>query len=289
MSNGGREDDMRIGALASWFGSNRMLGPKVGEALRGCNWVGVVFAGGFAEVPHIKASTLVCNDKHKAIMNMAHVCADERLGPKLYRKLRRMEFSQERLDDARDVCGLWEKGLAVSDDARLSWAEAYFIACWMNRSAKAGTDTEFDGGLPIRWSGGGGDSALRFHNAVLGLPAWRRTLRRCSFYCEDFREFLLKCKDVEGNGIYADPPFFDVGSQYRHKFRDEDHVALYRALCRFSKAKVVIRYYDHPMMRELYGATPALWRFNPLEGGRTQANKTAPEVLITNFPMEKAA
>lgn len=283
-------DDMRITALASWYGSNRMLGAYVGKALAGCSWVGIPFAGGMAEVPHIKASTLVVNDLHRHVINLASVCADERLGPKLYRRLRRCEFSESCLQNAREFClGVEEQTAIVSgDDARLwemfisEWAFAYFVACWMNRSAKAGTDDEFKGKLPVRWSASGGDSALRFHNAVLGIPAWRRTLRRCNFTCMDFREFLDKCKDEATSGIYCDPPFFDAGDEYKHKFTQRDHQDLHDRLAGFQKARVVIRYYDHPKAQKLY-PQQGLWHWTRLPGGRTQANNDAPEVLITNW------
>lgn len=43
-----------ITALAPWFGSNRMLARYVGEELAGCQWVGVPFAGGMAEIFQIE-------------------------------------------------------------------------------------------------------------------------------------------------------------------------------------------------------------------------------------------
>jgi len=33
-----------------------MLGAHVGKALQGCSWVGIPFAGGLCEVPHIDAT-----------------------------------------------------------------------------------------------------------------------------------------------------------------------------------------------------------------------------------------
>jgi DNA adenine methylase len=42
----------------------------------------------------------------------------------------------------------------------------------------------------------------------------------------------------------------------------------------------VIRYYDHPLVRELYPERE--WAWHHPEGGRTQANKAAPEVLLVN-------
>lgn len=66
-----------ISCLAPWFGSNRMLAHEVGRALSGCEWVGIPFAGGMAELPQIRARTIVANDLHKHIINLAEVVADE--------------------------------------------------------------------------------------------------------------------------------------------------------------------------------------------------------------------
>lgn len=49
-------------ALAQWFGSNRILGHAVGEALAGCRWVGIPFAGGMPELLHLTARTVVVSD-----------------------------------------------------------------------------------------------------------------------------------------------------------------------------------------------------------------------------------
>jgi hypothetical protein len=49
-------------AIAGWFGGNRLLAPRVGAALEGCNHVVILFAGGMCEVPHITARTILVND-----------------------------------------------------------------------------------------------------------------------------------------------------------------------------------------------------------------------------------
>src|SRR5581483_2099678 len=69
---------VKITCLAPWYGSNRMLAAHVGKALDGCSWVGLPFCGGMSEVPHIKARTIVCNDRHRAILNLAAVVRDDR-------------------------------------------------------------------------------------------------------------------------------------------------------------------------------------------------------------------
>src|SRR5205085_8516163 len=122
----------------------------------------------------------------------------------------------------------------------------------------AGTTHEFGGGPSFRWESGGGDSVVRFRNAAAGLRDWRAILARWTFDCRDGFDFLVQCKDQDGHGIYADPPFPGPGDAYRHNCGKSElekrvwHVRLNDALARFTKTRVVCRYYDHPLVRELY-------------------------------------
>lgn len=277
-----------ITTLAPWFGSNRTLARHVGEALKGCSFVGVPFAGGMSELAHITARTLAVNDLHRHVINLADVLADDHNGPKLIRRLRRIPFHPAVLDAAQRACQEFEAGLLSPEwgENRIAWAESYFIAAWMARSGTAGTRGEFAGKLAVRWDAGGGDSAVRFRSAVEALREWRAVLRRATFTTLDAFEFLAKCKDEPGHGVYADPPFPGPGRAYRHNCGDTAaeelawHTRLRDALARFRAAKVVARFYDHPMVRDLYPAAAWDWQF--LAGGRTQANTSAPEVLLTN-------
>jgi site-specific DNA-adenine methylase len=111
---------------------------------------------------------------------------------------------------------------------------------------------------------------------------------RCSFSTFDVFEFLTRCEDADRHAIYCDPPFPGPGDEYRHKFTIEQHRQLAMALRSFSKTRVVCRFYDHPLIREIYAPgshtdTGHGWNWRYLKG-RTQANDVAPEVLIINGP-----
>ncbi len=273
---------MTVTALAPWFGSNRTLAPAVGEELRMCDWVGIMFAGGMSEVPHIDARTVLVNDKHWHMMNLASVVADAQLGPQLYRKLRRLPFHPLELKAAQTTCERFE---IEQLDELLNFEAAfnYFVAVWMGRSASAGTDKEFTGNLAVRWDAGGGDSAVRFQSAVRSSCLnFRRALARCTFSTRDAFDFLEDAKDLPGHGIYNDPPFPGAGEKYKWKFSVLDHRKLARQLSEFTNARVVCRFYDHPLIRELYPADAWTWRH--LQGGRKQSNAPGPEVLIINGP-----
>lgn len=270
------------GAIAQWFGSNRMLGEHVGRELSGCSWVGVPFAGGMCELQHITARTLAVNDLHRHIVNLASVAADPKLGPALIRRLRRLPLHPEVLDAAQERCKRRERergimGQEILEAISLDWAVDYFTASWMARSGQAGTKGEFNGGLCMRWEAGGGDSAVRFRSATTSLIAWRRILSRATFTCIDAFDFLAKCQDKPGHGIYSDPPFPGPGDAYKHTIDADGQRELARYHGRFTLARVVIRYYDVPLVRELYPADR--WRWVELKG-RKATNADAPEVLL---------
>jgi hypothetical protein len=287
--------DLTTTTLVPYFGSNRMLAEHVGVELRGCSWVGVIFAGGMSELAHIPARSLVVNDLHRHVINLARVAQHPELGPKLYRLLRREAFHPDTLKEAQARClaidsiqpkpgaasSLFgEVAADVSDAPSLGWARNYFVSQWMGRSGKAGTDGEFKGKLPVRWNANGGDSAVRYQSAVASLVAWRRILRRCNFTTLDCFEFLDTCKDEDGHGIYADPPFPGPGDAYCHNFTEKQQRQLADRLAAFTSARVVIRYYhDHPLIRELYPSPRWTWIERV---GRKQTNEDAPEVLILN-------
>lgn len=277
-------DEPTTTAIAPWFGSNRMLAPIVGEEVGSRAWCGVPFAGGMSELRCIKSRTIHVNDKHRLVINMARVMADAMYGPKLYRELRRQGFHPDTLDVARKYCQTFGPSPADEELSIVDYclARNYFICCWMGRSAKAGTRDEFKGKLPVRYTISGGDSAVRYQSATSSIVAWRRILRRCTFATDDVFDFVEEVKDEDWVAVYADQPFPDAGQPYKHGFTERETRDLAERWTYFKNARIVCRFYDHPLVRELYPEDRWTWRF--LDGGRTQANKKPPEVLLINGP-----
>lgn len=273
-------DRPKIGAIAPWFGCNRMLSHLIGEELRGCSWIGIGFAGGMPELLHIDANTIVVNDVHLHVINLALVIQDKGLRERLYQELMKEPFHPLALKKAQDFCSNVElKAIHILNDApHYEAAKNYFVAVWMNRSAMAGTDKEFTGTLPIRWTGDGGDSNTRYRSAVESLEAWGRVFVKCNFTVDDIFTFLGKVKDVKENGLYLDPPFPEAGDGYKHKFSVDDHKLLAAWLTRYVNVRIVCRFYDHPLIRQLYKASDG-WVWKHLIG-RKQSNADAPEVIL---------
>ena len=269
--------------LIPYFGSNRLLARHVGEHLAGCSWVAVPFAGGMSELRHIPARTILVGDLHRHVINLANVLKDDRRGPILIRRLRRLAFHEDTLRDAQRHCRAIEAG--EDPCLTMAWAESYFVCAWMTRSGSAGTPGEFRGALSVRYDAGGGDSAVRFRSAVESLRDWRRIMPRCTFVVRDALDLLADVKDADGHGTFCDPPLPDAGRGYTHNPGGGEaerawHTRLRDALERFAKTKVVARFYDHELIRELY-APGRGWVWHELTGGKTQTNAGAPEVLAT--------
>lgn len=272
-----------ITALVPWFGSARTQAKQVGEALRGCKWVGVLFAGSLCEIPAIidaKASSVSVNDKHALLINLARVARDSREGPALYRLLRRTEFTEQTLKESQDFLNTFRNRIEADINFKLNPAAAfhYFIAAWAGRNGKAGTDGELKGGLSVRWSASGGDSALRFSGAAWSLRDWRKILARCTLFCMDWTDFAEKCQDKKGHGIYIDPPWMGPGDAYVHKFSDAEHALLAEWANGYKECRMVLRTGEHPLMRKLYPTSDG-WEWRRMLG-RNQANKEAAEYLV---------
>lgn len=272
-------DGVKTTAIANWFGSNRMLAEHVGRVLDGCSWVGVPFAGGMCELAHIGANVMLVSDLHRHVINLARVIQSQK--DELARYLSGLPFHPEVLECSQLACRRREMGEVIEHDTPLHWAIDYFVCSWMARAGTAGTEDEFNGSMSIRWKAGGGDSAVRFRSATESLTEWQNTMRRCTFVCLDVFEFLDQCakRDIAENGIYLDPPFPGPGDAYRHKFTEESHRKLAKRLLDFRHAKIVCRFYDHPLIRELY--PDDRWEWLELEG-RKQTNDAAPEVLLVS-------
>lgn len=278
--------DMKIKAIAPWFGSNRMGAEHVGKALESCEWVGIPCCASLSEVPYITARTILCSDLHQHVVNLAMVIAEPDKKNELVGILESTPFHPSYLRLCQEMCRkielsnpTWGAGFQSSAD----WASAYFVCAWMSRNGTAGTKREFDAGIATRWTAGGGDSAVRFRNATESLNAWSEAMRRCTFECIDLYDFLDKVKDRPKHGVYIDPPFPHTGDSYKHncgdneKSQEEWHTKLRDRLKRFDQCRIVCRFYDTPLIRGLYPESEWEWMCHV---GRKQTNEAAPEVLI---------
>ena len=289
---------MKIKQLADRFGSNRINAEKPGTLLKGCTCINIPFAGGMCEVPFIipyskggdpksvgTANIVNVNDLDRHVINLANVLAKPEMAKLLVQQLEAVPFHPDVLLTCQKRCRARENetySQPKSAYEEIEWALDYFVCSWMARGGSGGTDKEFEQAMSIRWKSGGGDSAVRFRSATASLAGWQKVMRLCTFTTMDAFDFLAECmkRDIPENGIYVDAPWPEDGDNYKHKFGVGQQRLLADVLAAFEQTRIVVRYGDHPLIRELYPAPKWTWHD---VSGRTQANSVKSEVLLTNY------
>lgn len=178
--------------------------------------------------------------------------------------------------------------------ADLERAIAYFTWGWMGRNGEMGLQKNERGRkIAVRWSGNGGSPGMRWQSAVDSLPGWWERLRGVAVTRRCLFKLLEEIRDEAGTAIYLDPPYIEKSDEYLHDFVTyegiwpDDHRRMADVVRRFKKARVVVSYYAHPRLAELYPRD----LFTHVDCARTSLRsrgaggpKLAPEVLIVNGP-----
>ncbi len=290
------ELDMKIGGLAPWFGAKRLpslqriilaeLGKGSG-LVEGCGGSGAITLAAEA------CRFMVYNDLYGPVVNVARVLASRRW-PELHERLERTLSTSAMFIEARDIYRLPSPvapSVAAVADEHLEAAYWFIVFHWQGRAGFGGT--KFYNYHPARrYTFEGGGTARRFRSAVESLPAWAERFAQVEVRQEDAIELCAKTADVAGMRLYVDPPHIEKGAKYVHDFTPEQHAALAATLATKRKSRVVVSYYDHPIVRELYPASRWTWIECPTtkglnnQGSRGPRSKPgkAPEVLIVNGP-----
>lgn len=266
-------EPLRISALLPWFGGKRTMAPRIArECCREdgrppksfwelcCGSMAVSLA-----MPRCSHHYVV--DMHDDLINLARIIQDPRSGPEFYRRLRRVLNHETLFHEAKEALaaddrtklqafGLFESA-PISQLEPINRAILFFVVSWQGRNGVAGTE-RVNYQPAVRWTSGGGHGAIRFAGAVETVPAFRRRMRDWTILQRDVFDVLAKIDDQDGTTIYIDPPYVRDGEQrsgscsYLHEFRPAEHQKLARALNRFRSVRVVVSYYDVPIVRELY-------------------------------------
>lgn len=280
--------EMKYTALLPWFGSKRTMAPMIAQELGKHRAYWEPFCGSMAvllQKPLSGHETV--NDLHGELINLARVIQDSKQGPVLYRRLRRVLMDEQMRDEALAQ-------LIPSSRDPIDRAYHYFIVSWFGRNGFSGTRGCDKSSFAVRYTPGGGHGGQRFANAVESIPAWRRRLRRVTILQRDAFEIIEKIDDAPGVAIYVDPPYLEKKATYDYDFEagygmfGDDHTKLASALQRFTKARVVVSYYAHPRLTELYPEPQWTHRDCAMNKGIHNAGqrgsdvREAPEVLIIN-------
>lgn len=267
---------MKTKSALSYFGSDSEVAGDLAAMLSQCNHVTIPFVGGAAILPHLNARAIVCNDMNGLAINFYKVASGlEGDQIELFERCEKTLSHPNELEDAQHVIDdtTFPYG---ADETQLAWA--YWALCWIGRKGKGGT--KHLGGMPsVRRTANGGTNASRIRAAADDLREWAKHFEKCEWESIDFRKLLPKVADNNGCGVYCDPPWVGAGRDYLHTFKDEDHAALACHLMRFANATVVVRYGDHPTIRQLYSNEN--WTIIDA-ASRTQTNEVKGEIWITN-------
>jgi DNA adenine methylase len=278
---------MRITALAPWFGAKRNLAPRIVEVLGKHRVYWEPFCGSMAVLlvkPPCVMETV--NDLHGDLTNLARVVQHQQEGPRLYRRLRRTLMVEDLCRESMDVVREDMSGNEMDAER----AYHYMLASWLGRNGTAGT-ASYNFNFCVRYTASGGHAAKRWRSVVDSIPAWHKRLRNVTILRRDAFELLQRVEDKPGTAIYVDPPYLVKGAKYLHDLRPEQHDRLAELLNGFRWARVVLSYYDHPKLSELYPG----WKREEIEvskallhqGQRGKNNSKALEVLLVNGALER--
>lgn len=261
---------MRTKSALSYFGSDSEHAAALASKLDHCTHVTIPFVGGASILPHLKARAIVANDLNNAAINFYRCMSNLKCRTWLIDRCSHTLSHPDEIDTA------WEfhTQQVQASPAEMAWA--YWALCWIGRKGKGGTKQV--GGMPsVRRTANGGSNASRLVAAAADLQAWAKHFARCEWQQVCFRELIPQIADHPDCGVYCDPPWIGAGGGYLHAFTDDDHWALSLHLQRFKETTVVVRYGDHPRIRELYKG----WDVTEV-ASRTQANNQTPEIWLCN-------
>lgn len=223
-------------------------------------------------------------DLNGDLTNLARVLQIEDLAMQLYARTARTLMSEALFRDA--AARFKARGYAEGEqDPSLERAYDYLLCSWLGCNGVAGTES-YNQGFCVRYTANGGHGAKRWRSVIESIPAWHWRLMNVTILCRDVFKILERIPDADDTVLYADPPYFEKGFKYVHDFAPEDHDRLANLLRRFRKAHIVLSYYDHPKLDELYPD----WAKHKIEvskalshqGARTSKDTRAVEVLLVN-------
>lgn len=128
------------------------------------------------------------------------------------------------------------------------------------------------------------------------MMGWHERLASVAITNDDAFTHVDRIADRSGVVIYADPPYFKKGDQYVHDAPSDDagkrawHTALRDLLASKKRARVIVSYYDHPFIREIYAGWTCIeiYKSKALaqQGMREKTGEkyVSPEILLINGP-----
>lgn len=229
------------------------------------------------------------NDLNGDLINLARVVKDKDIAFELYDRLSRTLCAERFFIESKES---WISDESQHTEPNVDRAYDFFVASWMGINGVSGT-MRCNYQFALRWCVGGGQGASRWANVVSSIPAWHKRLQNVMIVQKDAFWLLENIKDDKGTVIYCDPPYIVKSNKYVYDFEDDDHCRLAELLAQFKQARVIVSYYDHPRLEDLYNGWHRAYTGknrcsmrnacgsgkSPAPGGSTSQS----EVLLVNF------
>lgn len=230
----------------------------------------------FAKKP---AKAEIVNDLNADLVHLARMVQSEAHAVELYARCSRTLLHEHEFRECCQVIRTTPAPLELSVER--AWQ--YLVCSWQGMNGVAGI-VRHKGGFCVRWSPSGGSASIRWQSVTESIPAWFERLRGVTILSRDAFDVIDGLTDAEGTAIYADPPYLTKKEKYLHDFEPEDHLRLATALRRFTKTRVVVSYYEHEKLKDLY---PGWTKIN-CSAVKNMSNtgkvaSVAPEVLLVNY------
>ncbi len=242
--------EMKIKAILPYYGGKRTLAPQIVEMLGRHSAYWEPFCGSIAVLlakPPCQMETI--NDLHSDLINLARVIQNRETGLQLYDKLNRTLFHEQMFLDAKAKWSfLSEKAITENPDPERAYL--FMVISWFGINGVAGTK-RYDYQFAVRWCVGGGQGGRRWRSVKESIPAWHKRLNEVVIINRDAFKLLENIRDEQGTVIYCDPPYIKKSNRYLHDLEEGDHECLAALLKRFTKVRIIVSYYDHPMLAQL--------------------------------------
>lgn len=177
----------------------------------------------------------------------------------------------EKLPGLRGDADGGERGVLGPTPAHVERAYWCLVAAWMGNNGNFGVDAErLRKSVNVRWNDNGGSPVRRWASVAASINPWHERLRDVVVLDRDGFGVITAVPDERDVLLYVDPPYISddgksAGAQYALGWNGEsEHHRLADALRRFERARVVVSYYAHPLLAELY-PTREGWRIIELK------------------------
>lgn len=266
-----------LNQIVPWYGGKAALSKLIVPEFGPHTAYFEPFAGGFGMIfRKERAQYETLNDLHGDVTNLARVIAGSATCAALVRILgRRLHCEALHKEALARVKQPFVEGVDRAAD--------FFSVCWMSMTGFAGSTSSLS--FATRFKSSGGSKASKVLSAIASIRLWHARMRHVTILNRDGFDVLDRIADEAGTVIYCDPPYVKKGGHYRHDFAIGDHQRLVKAISRFRKARVIVSYYDDPLLDELYaGWTKRIlseWKHRPQNGVK---KVKPPEILLINGP-----